>query len=153
MRTKTKINLIMLKYLLSIFLCLLQEPILSADFSVYPKNIERNSNNRGEFQVYVSGMDEITQMTLQSGNEIISVNFEKITISNCQIFEYEKECIESLIGCQWSDNKCLSATECSQLSQNTCEKTTDALKEKCEWDTTNNLCKVKISEIKSCDEF
>jgi len=153
MRTKTKINLIMLKYLLSIFLCLLQEPILSADFSVYPKNIERNSNNRGEFQVYVSGMDEITQMTLQSGNEIISVNFEKITISNCQIFEYEKECIESLIGCQWSDNKCLSATECSQLSQNTCEKTTNALKERCEWDTTNNICKVKSSEIKSCDEF
>ena len=43
-------------------------------------------------------------------------------------------------GAQNFFNKCLSATECSQLSQNTCEKTTDALKERCEWNTTNNIC-------------
>ena len=106
----------MVKYLLPILLCILHEPILSIDLNIYPKIIERNDNNKGEFQAYVSGMDEIIQMTLKNGNEIININFEKIIISDCQIFEFEKECKQSLIGCQWSSNKCLSATECDQLS-------------------------------------
>ena len=92
----------MVKYLLPILLCILHEPILSIDLNIYPKIIERNDNNKGEFQAYVSGMDEIIQMTLKNGNEIININFEKIIISDCQIFEFEKECKQSLIGCQWS---------------------------------------------------
>ena len=96
----------MVKYLLPILLCILHEPILSIDLNIYPKIIERNDNNKGEFQAYVSGMDEIIQMTLKNGNEIININFEKIIISDCQIFEFEKECKQSLIGCQWSSNIC-----------------------------------------------
>ena len=70
---------------------------------------------------------------MQRGNEIINVNFEKITISNCQIFEFEKECLQSLIGCKWSSNKCSSANQCGQLAESTCEKSTGALKDICEW--------------------
>ncbi|MBP3801322.1 MAG: hypothetical protein J6I85_04715, partial [Clostridia bacterium] len=121
--------------------------------NVYPKIIEANDNYKGEFQAYVSGMNDIIEMILQRGNEIIKVNFEKINISNCEIFEFEKECIESLIGCQWSSNKCSSISQCEQLSQSTCEKTTNILKDKCEWDSKNMKCKVKTAEIKSCDEF
>ena len=143
----------MFKYLLNILFIILQEPILSIDLSVYPKTIKRNDNYKGEFQAYVSGMDEITQMTLQNGNENINVNFEKITISNCEVLEFEKECILSLIGCQWSSDKCLSAIQCDQLIQSTCEKSTDILKDKCEWDLKNKKCKIKTLEIKTCNEI
>ena len=115
----------MFKYLFPVLWPILYGPSLSIDLNAYPKLIERNYNYKGEFQVYVSGMDEIIQMTLQSGKEIINVNFEKITISNCEIFEFEIECIQSLIWCQWSFNKCSSAKECEQLSQSTCENTTN----------------------------
>ena len=139
----------MLKYLFFISFCILHELILSADLNVYPKIIERNDNHKGEFQAYVSGMDEIIQMTLQSGNDIINVNFEKIIFSNCEIFEFEKECIQSLLGCQWSSNKCSSATQCDQLSSTVCEKSSNTLKDKCEWDSSNKKCKNK----KLCMEF
>ena len=142
----------MVKYLLPILLCILHEPILSIDLNIYPKIIERNDNNKGEFQAYVSGMDEIIQMTLKNGNEIININFEKIIISDCQIFEFEKECKQSLIGCQWSSNKCLSATECDQLSSTVCEISTNTLKDKCEWDSNNKKCQIKKVEIKFCNE-
>ena len=132
------------KYLLFVLFLLLHSSILSINLNVYPKIIERNNKNKGEFQVYVSDMDEIVQMTLQNGNEIINVNYEKIIISNCEIFEYEKECKESLIGCQWISNKCSSANDCEQLSSTACDKTTDTLKDKCDWDTENNQCKIKV---------
>ena len=143
----------MLKYLYPILLLALIAPVVTIDLSVYPEIIEGNENHKGEFQIYVSGMDEITQMTLQSGSEIIDVNFEKITISNCEILEFEKECIKSLIGCKWSSGKCSSATECNELSQSTCEKTKDVLKDKCEWDSKNNICFTKTIEIKSCGQI
>ena len=65
--------------------------------------------------------------------------------------EFEKECIQNLIGCLWSSDKCLSATECAQLSSTVCEKSTNTLKDKCEWDTKSNKCNGKI--VKSCDEY
>ena len=143
----------MLKHLFPVLLLVLTAPVLTVDINAYPEIIERNDNHKGEFQIYVSGMDEIIQMTLQSGEEIINVNFEQITITNCEILEFENECIKSLIGCKWSSGKCLSATECKELSQSTCEKTTDFLKDKCEWDSENNKCDSKTVEIKSCDGF
>ena len=127
----------------------MHEPILSIDLNIYPKIIERNDDYKGEFQAYVSGMEETIQITLKNGNEIINLNFEKITISNCQILKFEKECIQSLIGCQWSLNKCSSTTQCEQLSSTSCENTTNVLKDKCERDNDNNSCKNK----KLCEEF
>ena len=137
----------MVKYLLPILLCILHEPILSIDLNIYPKIIERNDNNKGEFQAYVSGMDEIIQMTLKNGNEIKAVE-----INPCEEFTMESDCKSSLFGCQWSSNKCFSATECDQLSSIVCENSTNALKDKCEWDSNNKKCQIKKVEIKFCNE-
>ena len=148
-----KRNLMIPKFLLFILLTVLHEPILSADVTVYPKIIENNTKNKGEFQLYVSGMNEISKMTLENGNEVINVNFDKITISNCGIFEFETECVRSLIGCQWSSDKCSPVTKCEQLTQYTCERVTSDLKNKCQWDSRNDICILKAIEIKSCAQI
>ena len=72
----------MLKYLYPILLLALIAPVVTIDLSVYPEIIEGNENHKGEFQIYVSGMDEITQMTLQSGSEIIDVKLKAEKIDN-----------------------------------------------------------------------
>lgn len=143
----------MFKYTLLIFLFFLIEQILSTDLNVYPMDLHKNENNEGEFQVYVYDMDEIISMTLKNGVQSIDVNFEKIIISNCETFEFEKECTRSLIGCEWTNNNCSSAIQCDQLSSTVCERTTNSLKDICEWDKRNNKCKDKSLEIKSCNDI
>ena len=39
--------------------------------------------------------------------------------------------------------KCSSEKECVQLSSTACEKSNNTLKDKCEWDSNNNVCKNK----------
>ena len=74
-------------------------------------------------------------------------------IKSCDGFTIESDCKSSLLGCQWSSGKCSSATDCIQLSNITCEKSTNSLKDKCVYDSKNGKCNTKRVEIKSCDGF
>ena len=86
-------------------------------------------------------------------SESSKCNTKTVEIKSCDGFSFESDCKSSLLGCQWSSGKCSSATECTQLSSITCEKSTNSLKDKCIWDSESSKCNTKTVEIKSCDGF